>query len=323
MILACEAHVRDEAEDDFTEFKRSWPDPVKSARQLAGACNSARGEEVIWIIGDPSGGNPARSLHDPADWWPSVKACFSELAPDLALHISVPLPWGGIVSALAFDTSRAPFLVNNPRGGSPEREVPVRDATGTRSARRSELIAMMAPSMVTARAIISAGKATLREARSGGRQFDGTVSVLFVPSSSEPMFFPDIWMRASVSPVGDEWLDLRATAANPRSGLDLIRARGSAPPPPPHNPYGVNFVPGGISLTGPGLVRFHLFGECGDAQVSLSGALHLRLQMRVLPSERPIEAISLLSPEPRPVGEGSVGRTLGSWALKGSSEAPD
>ena len=324
VILACEAQRRDEAEDNFTEFKRVWPVPTKAARQLAGACNSARGEEVIWIIGDPSGADTSRGLNDPAEWWPAVKACFSEVAPDLALHITVPLPWGGAVAALAFDTSRVPFLVNNPKGGSPEREIPVRDATGTRSARRSEVIAMMAPSLVTARAIVSAGTVTLRETPDGRRQFDGTVSALFVPSSSEPMFFPDTWIRASVSPVGDQWLELRATAADPGSGLGFfIRSGGRPPTPPPHNPYGVNFVPGGISLTGPGLVQFHLFGETGAGQVSLTDELALRLQLRALPSEQPIETRSQLSPEPQAGAEEPSGRKLGTWAMKESSRPGD
>lgn len=323
VIRACEAQKGSEAEDDFIEFKRDWPDPLKSARQLAGACNSARGEEVIWIIGDLSGEGHVRSTLDPADWWPSVKARFNELPPDLALHITVPLPWGGTVAALAFNTSGAPFLVNNSSGGSPEREVPVRDATGTRSARRSELIAMMAPSLATARAIISAGAVTLRESRDGARVFNGSIHALLVPLSPEPMFLPDAWMRAALSPVSDEWLELRTTAADPRANLGVLaRARQGQPPASPHNPYGINFVPGGISLTGPGLVRFHLLGEVGGGQVSVSHELDLRLQLQVLPSERPIEARSLLSPQPVATRDEAAARTLGTWAVLENSKTP-
>lgn len=183
---------------------------------------------------------------------------------------------------------------------------------------------MMAPSLVTARAIVSAAAMTLREEPDGRWRFDGTVSALLVPSSSEPMFLPAIWTQASVSPVGDQWLDIRATAADPRLGQGFFIRSGERPPtPPPHNPYGVNFMPGGISLTGPGLVRFHLFGETEVGQVPLMGELALRLQLRVLPSERPIETRCQLSPELQADGERSSARELGAWSMKESSWPSD
>jgi hypothetical protein len=52
--------------------------------------------------------------------------------------------------ALAFDTSRAPFVVKNPTfgkdgGGSISREVPWREGTSVRSATRSDLIRLLTP----------------------------------------------------------------------------------------------------------------------------------------------------------------------------------
>lgn len=322
VIRACEAQKRREAEDDFIEFKRAWPDPVKSARQLAGACNSARGELVIWIIGDPSSQDFVGDSRDPADWWAGVKACFNELAPDLALHVVVHLPWGGAVVGLAFETSGAPYLVNNPSGGSPEREIPVRDATGTRSARRSELVSMMSPSLATARMIVTTGEVSLREARDGTQVIGGSVNVLLAPVGSESIFLPSIWTYASLSPASGTWIELRAFVSDPSPGFGVFRTTRQGPAAShPHNPHGVNFVPGGISLTGPGLVRFRISKELSDEQVDTSKEIQVRLQLRVLPSERMIEARSSLLPKNVISPEDAAVRTLGVWAAAETAES--
>ena len=54
------------------------------------------------------------------------------------------------VVALLFETDRAPFVIKNqaygsPGGGSVELEVPWRENTAIRSARRSDLIRLLAP----------------------------------------------------------------------------------------------------------------------------------------------------------------------------------
>jgi hypothetical protein len=47
--------------------------------------------------------------------------------------------------ALLFETDRAPYVVKNPKGGQVELEVPWRELTKTRTARRSDLIRLLEP----------------------------------------------------------------------------------------------------------------------------------------------------------------------------------
>lgn len=132
-------------EDDRIEFKREWPDPTK-ARQLAGFANRANGNYVIYIVGaSESGITFALDATDPADWWATLSSKFDGVSPDLIHHINVPTGARESVTALLFGTDRAPYVVNVEGGGSPEREVPMRDGTRTRSARRDELLRMLVP----------------------------------------------------------------------------------------------------------------------------------------------------------------------------------
>src|SRR5207237_7556722 len=85
---------------------------------------------------------------DVADWWPQVRACFDGLAPAL-VHLAVPTADGTVVGLL-FDTTRAPFVVRNPAhgatgGGPVELEVPWRDGTAVRPARREDLVRLLVP----------------------------------------------------------------------------------------------------------------------------------------------------------------------------------
>jgi len=77
-----------------------------------------------------------------------VRACFDGLAPAL-VHLAVPTADGTVVGLL-FDTTRAPFVVKNPAhgtagGGPVELEVPWREGTAVRSARREDLVRLLVP----------------------------------------------------------------------------------------------------------------------------------------------------------------------------------
>ena len=47
--------------------------------------------------------------------------------------------------ALLFETDRAPFVVRYPSDGQGSHEVPWRDGTGVRTARRSDLLSILVP----------------------------------------------------------------------------------------------------------------------------------------------------------------------------------
>jgi hypothetical protein len=139
-------------EDLLVELKTEWPTEYnKAARRIAGHANSARGENILWLIGIDEKQKEIKGADtsiDLANWYPAIESQFSELAPRLIpLNISVD---GVTVVALLFETDRSPFAIKNSAfntsgGGSVELEVPWREGTRVRSARRSDLIRLLAP----------------------------------------------------------------------------------------------------------------------------------------------------------------------------------
>jgi hypothetical protein len=87
-------------------------------------------------------------INELATWFPKVASHFNGLMPE---HVDLNVPVDGqTVVALYFETERAPFVVKNAafghKGGGPvELEVPWRDGTSVRSARRSEMVRMLSP----------------------------------------------------------------------------------------------------------------------------------------------------------------------------------
>ncbi len=139
-------------EDDLVECKSQWPDPQQrsSARQLAGHANKARGEPILWLIGLDEN---THTLTQPrpvevADWWAAVASRFDPPAPELEHHLVIPVGEGQAATALRFLTDRSPYVITGGgENGSLEREVPIRDGTRTRSARRDELLRLLIPAV--------------------------------------------------------------------------------------------------------------------------------------------------------------------------------
>ena len=132
-------------EDARVELKAEWPDPVKAARRIAGHANASGGERILWVIGadEKKGAVGGAKQEELTEWWPRVQSLFDGLAPTL---ISLAVPAGGVtVVGLLFETERLPFVVRNPDGGTIAFEVPWRDGTGVRSARREDLIRLLVP----------------------------------------------------------------------------------------------------------------------------------------------------------------------------------
>jgi len=136
-------------EDSRVELKAEWIQAEKAARRLAGHANAAGGAPVLWLVGVNEKKGVVGARHeDLADWYPKVQAQFDGLAPQL---VDYNIPVGGkTVVALLFETERAPFVVKNPcfgkkDGGPVEREVPWREGTRVRSARRADLVRLLSP----------------------------------------------------------------------------------------------------------------------------------------------------------------------------------
>jgi hypothetical protein len=133
-------------EDSRVELKSEWIPPEQAARKIAGHANAARGENILWIIGVDEKGKKISDadIKDLADWYPQLEKQFDGLAPKLLTDLNIPVEEKTVV-ALLFETDRAPFVVKNPKGGSPELEVPWREGTRTKSATRSDLIRLLSP----------------------------------------------------------------------------------------------------------------------------------------------------------------------------------
>jgi hypothetical protein len=149
-LMVCDRVARRQRiEDSRVEAKAEWIDAPKAARRLAGHANAAAGAPILWLLGlDEIEGVKHLDSADFAGWWDRVRSNFSELAPAVRDFV-VPFA-GETVLALLFKTDRAPFLTRNPSYGKPsggpvEMEVPWREGTQVRSARRSDLIRILVP----------------------------------------------------------------------------------------------------------------------------------------------------------------------------------
>src|SRR5438067_1435880 len=91
-------------EDVRVELKADWPEPVKTARRVAGHANAIAGEDILWLIGV----DEAKSLvtgaspMELANWWPQVESQFDSIAPAF-VPVNIPID-GKIVVALLFET---------------------------------------------------------------------------------------------------------------------------------------------------------------------------------------------------------------------------
>jgi len=142
-------------EDGLVELKAEWPtEPgkvTKMARRLAGHANFARGEPILWLVGlDERSGVVGAPHAEVSNWHSAIVSHFDgEIAPDLVHHFAVTSDGISFV-AMLFDTSRAPYVVRNPLHGQTagnvvEWEVPWREGTKIRTARREDLVRLLAP----------------------------------------------------------------------------------------------------------------------------------------------------------------------------------
>ncbi len=136
-------------EDSRVELKRVFIDPRKAARRIAGHANASQGAQVLWVIGlDEEQGIIGVDDTEFSSWWGQVSSCFDGLAPGFE-HINVPVGEGKVLTAVLFETDRAPYVVKTPNGGEVQCEVPWREGTMVRTAKRSDLIKVLSPLVTT------------------------------------------------------------------------------------------------------------------------------------------------------------------------------
>jgi hypothetical protein len=135
---------RQPVEDDRVELKAQWVDPARAARRIAGHANAAHGEPILWLIGvDETRGVLGAKDEELSTWFSQVSCQFDGTPPALS-HANIPTTNGTVV-ALLFETDRAPFVVKRPAGAQVDLEVPWREATSIRSARRADLLRLLVP----------------------------------------------------------------------------------------------------------------------------------------------------------------------------------
>jgi hypothetical protein len=288
-------------EDDFTECKRIWPEP-KAARQLAALANRAAGEPIVYIIGldDKTGDIVDPGATDPADWWLRMQREFDEVAPDWLIHLTVAIGGGGYVQAIAFDTSRVPYVIKTQTG----RDVPMREGTRTRSASRSELLRLLLPSVRTpsATTLDISGDVDWREAKpTSASQQTG------VQSSAQLSFYGDALLF--LEHVGPTFVML------PRHGMRAwlrcedwrgvlgVQLENASWTEMPASGHGVESRPDGVLATGPGTFRLNLHGtlplERGGLFVAATH-MDLTLELDVVGSGQPVRVDAWLARQPSP-----------------------
>lgn len=200
-------------EDIRVELKTTFGEPTKIARRLAGHANAARGEEVLWLFGvDEKVGVKGVVFQEFAAWWSKVSSHFESLAPEV-VEINVPYE-GATVVALLVLTDRVPFVVKNPsfglnRGESVEYEVPWREMTSVRSAKRSDLLRLLVPLQklpsveVISATLIGQGQGTgggdYQRIIPGQCEWDLWLDLYFTPSGPKSIVFPAHKMRIEVT----------------------------------------------------------------------------------------------------------------------------
>jgi len=194
-------------EDSHVELKAEWPEAQKAARRIAGHANASRSDAVLWVIGlDEERGVVAYTDEDLAHWYPQVRAQFEGTSPSVT-DLIVPAE-GGQLHALLFDTSRRPFVVKNPvygnvNGGPVAFEVPWREGTETRSARREDLIRILVPlealphiEILTAKASSKRAAAQVQMAEFSAvrslehLRWEGRLELYVTPMTSSRVVFP-------------------------------------------------------------------------------------------------------------------------------------
>ena len=176
-------------EDSHVELKREWIEPKKAARRLAAHANAAGGEPILWLIGvDQENGVVGASHVELSNWWSRVQAEFNELTPEL--KDLVVTANGQTMVALLFSTDRAPFVVNATGGLL---EVPWREGTRTNSAKRSDLVRLLAPTIRLPTFEILIGSFDVRKEEMGAAEHllaRVNMQIYVVPADDRRVVFP-------------------------------------------------------------------------------------------------------------------------------------
>jgi hypothetical protein len=254
-------------EDARVELKRSWPtDHRSTARRLAGHANAARGEPILWLIGVENDGSIRGAAPEKtSDWWAQVTAHFGETIHP-SMQDVILREADAMVVALAFETDRAPYVVKVKEGAS-ELEVPWREATRVRSAKRRELLLMLSEAIQLPQVEVRSADASaiVRQGATELVELEVKTVCYFdvVPDHAVVMPFHRCQVRASAEAEG--WQDLAPGALfKAGEGSGAVHARST-----PHD----------LTLTGPAMVDIYAWGQIakplGEPTSDLDGSVEM------------------------------------------------
>jgi hypothetical protein len=275
-------------EDDFVECKRDWPMQNKS-RQLAGSLNRAAGDPVIYLIGvdEGTGTFPPITALEVSDWWAQLISEFDQVTPELVRHMTVPFgEQGQSIVALAIASDRAPYLVKTGTA-KPSLEVPIREGSGTRTAKRDELLRMLIPTITVPNATVltcSIGLSYNSPYSYGSTNvpqhynLSGSVRAFVEPVFGQIATLPVHSMQAKVT-IGQFTVEPTVVAVVPNRNTNV----GSA----------VETLADGITVTRPGAVALSISTDFIDLSDLTGINPHedaiLSLQIPVVHASKPIE----------------------------------
>lgn len=290
-------------EDSSVELKAEWPNPASTARLLAGHANAARGAPILWIIGvDEVKGVVGAPPLELANWFPIVKSKFDGATPSLHdLNVSVN---GLTVVALLFFTDRAPFVVRNgvfgqPGGGPVQFEVPWREGRKTETARREDLIRLLAP-LRSPPDIEWLECSVYAENRKDENAEQTTEWHLYgylylSPTSSAPVVIPFHRTRATVHDANlvelKPWSQLRIRPPQRfqfRNELQIIDDSAT-----------MTATNDEVVARGPGKLRFETSGTFPFGELILDRPLTVSIELKVVGSTRSVLEVFTLSPVPQ------------------------
>jgi hypothetical protein len=182
-------------EDSRVELKSTWPEPKKAARRLAAHSNSVHGEPILWIIGIDQKSHIVigAGQMELSTWYQQVKAEFDDISPSMRdLNINYK---DKTVVALLFETDRFPFVIktNNDR-----LEVPWREGTLTRSAKRSELLKLLIPLQYLPNIEVLSGEAHVDQSNDGEKYWIVHVQLYLEPYINTQIAIPFHRCKASI-----------------------------------------------------------------------------------------------------------------------------
>lgn len=312
-------------EDSRVELKADWPDPKQAARRLAAHANAARGERILWLIGaDEERGVVGARPEEFSRWYPQVEACFDALAPTVQ-DVNVPQKEGSI-TAMVFETDRAPFVVKNPvygspGGGSVELEVPWREARATRSARREDLVRLLTPvaslpELEVLQANLHVSERPLSDEHypepptAGPRTAYLNVDLYFVPRSADTVVIPFHRCRASASLPNGQQIEFRKIRLVPPTVHSYRRGSFSSRP----DSVTIDGTSSELIIGGPGGAEFRAEAEPEARPDDVQRPARVHIALAVAGAGSPLITDFEIPPSTR------SGREIASWRYRGGLE---